>query len=270
MPDVQEVFRMATQKIRPEPGFVERQFDSQRKRVRNRRFGALALAAAIGVVAVVVVIRAVDDGTGTQPGDQGTGVPTAEAIPLPDGALEPRRYVFTADPSLDASHRITIDVPEGYEGLDGWAAVKFGTDQTGVATVAIGDVYADACQRIGTLLGPSAVSSTDELVAALVNQKGLHVSSPTDVTLDGFTGAYMERRVPARTDLSDCVGGEFRVYLYKGFGKRVLKPGQLTLLWVLDVDGVPLVIEASLEPGASAQVRAELQQMVESIRIDPR
>ena len=48
------------------------------------------------------------------------------------------------------------------------------------------------------------------------------------------------------------------------------RAGQLGLLWVLDVEGVPLVIEAALDAGTSAQVRAELLQMVESIQIDPR
>jgi hypothetical protein len=52
--------------------------------------------------------------------------------------------------------------------------------------------------------------------------------------------------------------------------ERYVYPGQLDLLWIVDVDGVPLVIDASLDPGTSAEVRAELLQMVESIQIDPR
>jgi hypothetical protein len=186
--------------------------------------------------------------------------------------LEPGRYVFTSfDPGLDASHRITIDVADGYEGIGEWAARRIGTSQTGVSIFSIGDVYADACQWEGTLLDRSAISSTDEVVAALASQKGLRVSTPTDVTLDGFAGTYMERRVPARTDLSDCDGGRFMVYLNAGGGERYLGgAGQLGLLWVLDVEGVPLVIEAGSDAGTSAQVRAELLRMVESIHIDPR
>jgi hypothetical protein len=79
----------------------------------------------------------------------------------------------------------------------------------------------------------------------------------------------MERRVPARTDVSDCDGGEFRVYLSPGFGSRILKSGQFQQLWILDLGGVPFVIEALHDAGTSPQVRAELAQMVESIRIDP-
>ena len=271
MPDVQEVFRMATQKVRPDPGAMERQGRTQRRRSRNRKFGALAIAAAIGMAAVVVVIRALDEGTGTQPGGQPTPTATQPIPSLPGGTVEPGRYVFTTfDPDLDASYRVSIDVAERYQGLGGWAAIKLGTDQTGVATVAnIGNVYADACRWDGSGLGRSAVSSTDELVAALASQKGLRVSAPTDVTLDGFAGTYVERSVPARTEISDCDGGEFRVYRYTDGGWRALIPDQVTLLWVLDVDGDSLVIEASLEPGTSAQVRTEMVEMVESIQIDP-
>ena len=286
MPEMREVFEMVTKQTEPDVDAWREQERRQRRASRNRKLGALAVAAAIGVVATVVVIRAADEGTGTQPGGQGTdtnGIPTEQAIPpLSGGALEPGRYVFTSfDPGLDASHRITIDVADGYEGMTdvldgdegGWAARRIGTDQTGVSILAIGSVYTDACQWEGTLLDRSAVSSTDDVVAALASQKGLRVSTPTDVTVDGFAGTYMERRVPARADLSDCDGGQFRVYLGRtgdpGDVRYLGGAGQLGLLWVLDVEGVPLVIEAGLDAGTSAQVRAELLRMVESIRIDP-
>jgi hypothetical protein len=281
MPDVQEVFRMATQKVQPEPGFVERQFHNQWRRARNRRNGAIALVAIVALAATVIAIRALDDDTGTQPGGQGTdtsGIPSAEPIPpLSEGALEPGRYVFTSfDPGLDASYRISMEVPEGYVGFEG-AAFRTGTDRpgdTGVATLAgsIGDLYADACRWEGTQLDRSALSSTDGLAAALASQMGFRVSGSTDVVLRGFAGTYMERRVPARTDLSDCDEATFREYVYADGSGSDLLPGELELLWILDVDGVPLMIEASieasLEPEMSAQIRAELVQIVESIRID--
>ena len=272
MPELREVFQMTTKQIEPDVDAWREQERHQRRSVRKKKIGAFAVAAAIGVVAFVVLLRAVDDGTETQLGGQ--PIPTAQPIPpLSTGSLEPGRYVFTSFlPGLDASHRITIDVPDGYKGFgEGWAAVKAGTNQTAVSTMVIGGVYADACQWQGTLLDRSAISSADEVVAALATQEGLRVSTPTEVTLDGFAGTYMERRMPARTRVSDCDGAQFRVYLDAGGGARYLgRAGHLSLLWVLDVDGVPLVIEASLDAGTSAQIRAELVQMVESIRIDPR
>jgi hypothetical protein len=44
---------------------------------------------------------------------------------------------------------------------------------------------------------------------------------------------------------------------------------QQDLLWVLDVDGFPLVVDASLDADASAQDRAEILEMVDSIRMEP-
>jgi hypothetical protein len=275
MPELREVFEMTTKQVEPDADAWREQEKHQRRSSRNKRIGAFAVAAAIGIVAVVVVIRAADEGTGTQPGGEPTdttGIPTAEAIPpLPGGVVEPGRYVFSSgDPGLDASHRITIDVPEGYVDVDGLAVLKSGTSQTSVGTAAIEDVYANACRWEGTALDRSAISSAEGVAAALASQKGLRVSTPTDVTVDGFSGTYMERRVPARTDLAECDRGQFRVYEVTVWGERYLVRGLLSLLWIIDVDGVPLVIEAALDAGTSAQVRAELLRMVESIQIDPR
>lgn len=283
MPELREVFEMVTKQTEPDVDAWREQEGRQRRKSRNRRWGAYAVAAAIGIVAVVVVIRAGDEGTGTQPGDRGTDtaeIPTELSIPpLPEGNMEPGRYVFSSsDPGLDASHRITIEVPDGYVGFEGVAAGSaFDEGQTGVITLAISGVYADACQWKGTLLDGSAISSTDDVVAALASQRGLRVSTPTDVTVDGFAGTYMERRVPAQTRISDCDGAKgpeeqpvFNVYQSPGFGTRLLDPGQLQQLWILDIDGVPLVIDASVEPEDTAQDRAELLRMVESVHIDPR
>jgi hypothetical protein len=270
MPEVQEVFRMATQKVRPDPNALERQHRSQQRHVARQKAAVFVLVGALLIGGAVFGITTLQD----DPGDTGTpgaGGATSTIPPLPGGAVEPGRYVFTSfDPGLDAAYEISIDVPDGYEDIGGWAVRKLGTSQTGVNTLAIGDVYADACRWEGTLLDRSAISSTDEVVAALATQKGLRVSTPTDVTVDGFAGTYMERRVPVRTDLSECDGGQFRVYLEPGGGDRYLVRGLLQRLWILDIEGVPLVIEAGNDPGTSALVRAELIQMAESIRIDPR
>jgi hypothetical protein len=113
-------------------------------------------------------------------------------------------------------------------------------------------------------------SSVDGLVAALASQKGRQASTPTDLTVDGFAGKYMELTVPARIYLAECDGGQFRTWLGTDGRERYLKPGQRDLLWIVDVDGTPLVIDAALGAGTSAQDRAERIQIVNSVRIDPR
>ena len=168
-----------------------------------------------------------------------------------------------------------MDVPDGYEGFaDGSGVAKLGRiGQMAVGAWVIGDVYADPCRWETTLLDPPPGSSVDALVAALAGQKGLRVSTPTDVTVDGFAGTYMERTVDAGINLADCDGGHFRPWLGTGGGlnERYLDPGQHDMLWIIDVDGVPLLIDASLGgAGTSAQDRAAHIQIAESVRIEPR
>ena len=66
MPDVQEVFRIATQEVRPEAGFVDRQLDRQRRAARARRSGALVVAAAMALIAALLITRALP-GKDTEP-----------------------------------------------------------------------------------------------------------------------------------------------------------------------------------------------------------
>lgn len=274
MPEMQEVFRMATQKVRPDPGFVDRQHENQRRQSRRRKAGALALVAVLVVAGVVIgisTLRSGDEGK-VIPGSIPT--PTATLIPsLHSGALEPGTYVVsTLDPDFDASYRITMDVPDGYEGLaEGVGVAKLGRiGQMAVSAWVIGDVYADPCRWMSTLLDPPPVSSVDALVTALAGQKGLRVSTPTDITVDGFAGTSMERTVPAGTTLAECDGVQFRPWLDTNGGERYLEPGQHDMLWIIDVDGVPLLIDASLgEAGTSAQDRAKHIQIAESVQIDP-
>ena len=63
MPDVQEVFRMATQKVKPDPGALERQHRDQRRRSTTRRVAVYGLVAALVAVIAVVALRA-GGGTG--------------------------------------------------------------------------------------------------------------------------------------------------------------------------------------------------------------
>ena len=271
MPEVQEVFKMATQKVQPDPDAIERQHLGQRRHVAKQKVAVFALIAALGVGAAVFGISALRSDDSTRlPGSTvaPTTIPTVTA-----GPLEPGTYALrTLDPDFDASHRITIEVPDGYEGFEGFAVLRRArTGQMAVSAWVIGDIYGDACKWSSTLLDRSTVSSVDGLVAALAGQRGLRSSTPTDVTVDGYAGKYMERRVPAGADLGECNGAEFRPWLGTGGETRFLEPGQRDRLWILDVDGVPLVIDASLGgPGTSAQARAEHIQIAESVQIDPR
>ncbi len=264
---------MTTQKVRPEPDALERAYGDKQRLGGKPRATVYALIAALvvaGGVFAITTLRGGDDGKVIPRSD---ATPSTTAIPfVTEGALEPGTYAMrTLDPTFDASHRITVDVPDGYGGdEDAWVVRKQGrVSQTAVSVWVIGDVYGDACKWAGALLEPPPVSSVESLVSALADQRGLRASTPTAITIDGFAGTYMERTVPPGTNLDECNGAEFRPWLASDGGTRFVDPGQHDLLWIIDVDGDPLVIDAAVGPGNSAQVRAELIRIAESIRIDP-
>lgn len=67
---------MATQRIRPEPGALERQFRGQRRRTVRRRASAIGLAAALTFAAIAFAVQATSDtgaGDDRVPAEEGAG-----------------------------------------------------------------------------------------------------------------------------------------------------------------------------------------------------
>ena len=233
---------------------------------------ARVLVATIAIAGILTACSSSGDDDPPRGNDAAaTPVPASTGTPSRSfGELEPGKYVFRSfDDDFDASYRITMDLLDGYEGDDG--NVVFGSDEgQGISVWIVGNVYAKPCHWVGTLLDPPVGSSVDGLVAALASQQQRGASRPTDVELDGFTGKFMEMSVPSGIDLADCHDGQFRTWVDSTMvGARNLEPGQHDLLWIVDVDGRRLLIDAALGVGTSPQDRADRIQMVESIRIDP-
>ncbi|MBA2558114.1 MAG: hypothetical protein H0V12_12355 [Chloroflexi bacterium] len=144
-------------------------------------------------------------------------------------------------------------------------------------------VYGHPCQWQGTLFQPGP--TVDDLAEALVDIPLRNATQPVDVTLDGYAGKYMEWSVPA--DIETEPHGEFTSFagcdVVAGDGDRAFESwtgkaggsnryqqaaGQLDRLWILDVEGTRLVIDAFEMPDATAAEREELTEVVESIRFE--
>lgn len=111
MPDVQEVFRMSTQKVKPDPGALERQHTRQRRRSIGTKAGSLAVAAAIALTVVAVVVATQTGGTTTTP----VGDPPPPPLDLPsprtpaDGiAEEAARGFLEAYGAFDAERAMSF------------------------------------------------------------------------------------------------------------------------------------------------------------------
>jgi hypothetical protein len=195
----------------------------------------------------------------------------ATGVTTPSVGPEIHTFTVAGDAALDGSYAITMKLLDGYAVAPGGDDhVVFGPDGgQGISTWVVGNVFADPCHSNKTLLDPPIDSSVDGLVAGLASQKGHPATTPTDVEVDGYAGKYMEMTVPAGIDVADCDHGEYRTWADPIEGERSLEAGQRDLLWIVDVDGDRLVIDAALGPKTTEQDRADRVHMVKSIQIDP-
>jgi len=92
-------------------------------------------------------------------------------------------------------------------------------------------------------------------------------TSPTEIVVDGYAGTAIELTVPADLDFATCWAGEFRSWTNTEDAARFHQgPGQHDLLWIIDVDGTRVVIDAGFYEGTSAADMAELQAILDSIQ----
>lgn len=168
----------------------------------------------------------------------------------------------------------TVEFPEGWEYLDDVGhlitLVGEGNDPPGGAGFMItrGNwIYSDPC-RPGDGIGLADDADIEvgptvaDFVTALDTHPLLDVTTPVDATLAGYSGKYLELQVPA--DISECVR-------YRPIAGTIYAqgPSHRWRYWVLDVEGIRVVIQAYDYPATSTQRRTELQSIVDSIQITP-
>lgn len=146
----------------------------------------------------------------------------------------------------------------------------------GVSLWKVGRVARDPCHSLGRLYDPGR--TVGDLVAALEAQAGRRTSPPRVVTLAGFRATYLTWSVPTGlvvTGDADFAGcdvqpeGQRDYVSWEGSGGQGERwqqmAGQVDELWVLDVDGQRLVVDASHSPDATPVQIAEEDQIVASL-----
>jgi len=95
-------------------------------------------------------------------------------------------------------------------------------------------------------------------------------TTPRPASLGGYKAWYVEVLVPSVFDFSQCDGGQLVLWqTADGDVRYALGPGELDRLWVVDVDGAPVVIDAGSPVMASTADAIALQRVVDSIAIKP-
>ena len=165
----------------------------------------------------------------------------------------------------------TVEVPDGWSTEDGGFIIKEGPAALGVSVWDVGEVPRDPCQWKGTVTRPGP--TVEALVEALTSQRLRDPTRPADVTLAGYEGRYLEWSVPedlivtGDSHFPDCDDRNFTSWWGTYAGNRYQQvPGQVDRLWVLDVEGQTLVVDATYSPDTSAADRRELEQIVTSLQ----
>jgi hypothetical protein len=237
--------------------------------------------AAVAVVAVVIIgsqlLGSPTGGVGSQ------ATPSPEATPTPEPSVaEPSSTPegqFVLEHPNGTGPAVTVTFPgPGWNGQDGVVVRNNGGDPPDGAAIIgpfFGDlyVYGDPCQW-STTMPDTPATTVDEAVAALAAQASRDASAPVDITVDGYAGKSITLHVPDDARFSDCDEATFASWAgggddpSAGPSRYHQGPGQIDELWILDVDGQLIVMDAMYGAETSAEHLAELHAVLESMTFD--
>ena len=120
--------------------------------------------------------------------------------------------------------------------------------------------------------------TVDDLVGALSSQRFRDPTAPSGAMLAGHDGQYLELSVPddwvvtGDADFQGCDDPgnghqDFVSWWGTDGGDRYQQAaGQVDRVWVLDVEGQTLLVDATYTPDTSVADREELEEVVTSLR----
>ncbi|WP_456845270.1 hypothetical protein [Cellulomonas sp. P5_C6] len=267
--NLEELLRKERDVVPPNP-LVDRT-DQIVGRVRRRRRARVATAA-VGAVAALAVVAVVVGQLVPKAAPTPAALSPSAVVPLPSGdgvaLLEPGRYVFPVlDAPLSSPVLPVVSVPAGFAATNDAGGVTVGGDARADGRMLriweIDSVYSHPCDpsRRAVTVGPAAADLADALAAQPMRAG----TEPVPVTIGGYDGFYVELSVPDDVDIAACPGGKF----FSWPGRWQQAPGQVDMLWIVDVEGQRVVFDAWALPGASPQERTELEHMVTTATFVP-
>ncbi len=244
--------------------------------------GAAAVVAAVVIGAQVLGPPAPGGVAGADP----TVAPSPTATAVPSSAAPSSAAVgglpegpFAVQEAVDGMPPITVTIP-----ASGWTfdpefdVLGKGVEVADLPEAAIllwaypagtgFDVYGDPCQWKSTV--PDAPATTvGDFATALAAQPSRDGSNPVDVTVGGYAGKSLTLHVPGDAVFEDCDDGNFTSYGVATDGgtepsRWQQGPGQIDELWILDVNGATVVLDATYRVDTPAELIEELRAIAES------
>jgi hypothetical protein len=212
-----------------------------------------------------------------------TTAPTPSASPrvLPNsGAIEPGTYWLNAVGVADVFllPQIAVTLPAGWT-ADGDGLFKnYAPDLNpgeldasdagaGPALVAwqMNGTFVDPCTN-HTLVKPTPGPGVDALADAFAHQPGTTAGPPTAVTVDGYSGKFVELTVTA--DVTKCP--RFSIWASPDGNDRFVQgTNEMNRMYILDVEGHRFTFNARIPARTTAADRAEFEAIIASMDIQP-
>lgn len=240
--------------------------------------------AALAVIALAVAATGLTacsgnpDGSGDGPDAPTRPSATLRTIPeweAEDGGahtpIEAGTYLVPSSPWSVADFTVTFPA--------GWT-VQYGhvygsnaetADEFGFYAVVVEEIYRDSCapeNETTRAVGPGI----DDLGTALREQLGgAAVSEPVSTTLGGYPATRIDVEIPEHMDLARCrmAPAGLQIWYSEPADKYfVLLVDATASVYVVDVDGQRQVFLTQVSSSTSAADRAELQAVLDSIRIE--
>jgi hypothetical protein len=262
----------------------------------NRIVG-FGLAAAAVVAAVLIGAQLLG------PPKNNVGGPSNQPTPTPDrngGAtpslaawhgLHEGQFVLTGS---DDPVQVAVDIASpDWIALPEFNAVSKGDDgldppqSVGAALLAWAwpagtglNVYGDPCHW-STTLPETPATTPGAIAAALAAQSASDPSTPADVTVGGYAGKAITLHVPMTFDKPNATRDEKfaacdnAVYAFYGIEgatdaeRYALGAGQIDQLWILDVNGAIVILDATYGPATPASLVEEIRALAESATFAP-
>jgi hypothetical protein len=223
--------------------------DDGRRRVRWKVWGTAAVLA-VAATAVALASR----------GPDAPPVPLAGRV----GPLEPGRYVLPIEGGEPHPLLPVISVPSGFTSFQGVGVLSGEADLESRMVWAwdISGVWSHPCDagKVVEIVGPTVKDLADALAAQPLRDG----TEPVPVSIGEHDGLYVELSVPEGTRVDSCAGGRFDSWVEGGTGggRWQQGPGQVDMLWVLDVDGDRVTLAAAHGPNASPQAVDDIRSMI--------
>jgi hypothetical protein len=210
---------------------------------------------------------------------------TATGNPAPTASVAATLSAGTYEGNVIGAGRLPsywLNVPAGWTSDRHFTVKPIAPAVLGVSVWDVGRVPSDPCHWRHSLADPGP--TVDDLVQALVAQRGRNATAPTEASIGvdrhAWTGTYLEWSVPADAvvtgdaDFAGCDDSgeghtDYVSWEGSGGGQRYQQvAGQVDQLWILEVNGRRVVVDATYSPDTTTADRRELGHVVESLRFD--